>query len=832
MMKRNNEGIGGESYSHGNHDDAHQKRRKVQFDAVKLPAVGNVNEMRSRTLVYQAAKLRQDTLYKNKRIAELERENERAKRRQQTDESNFVKVYNLFSNIEKFITAQVRNEFGVFYITEPALPTGVEVLGMPSESYNKFVEQAKLNLKNAFIAFGKARHDRQQENTSFMHQMRSLMDDPTINMNEIHKELIKKCGAYSLQIEKLQAEKTKVDDKIYNLERKKKEMIDKQTVAESKIQELEQQLQEQREETDRNLRLACKYEDRLAHIVSEFQSGKGVAQSSAGSSQAEKKMTAPATPPSEAAIREIENLRNERDEQAALAARRLHELEDMNRRNQQIAQENSKLKMELQTQPSVSIDAIHSSDEYKNLKKYYSVLMKEYDRVCKDLEEIVIERDKFRSAKEQRACCMAEEQAKTMKEFQLQTDIHNAFYRVTHDSEVLRCEFESVKEEYNKGVKQSEWDEMKSILNTLRSVNKSLKTVLERCRQKDEKYREEIRELKEEVEKMKELQYNSIWIPIERSEGETAEDGLEKENIRLRDHIRNMAASDVQQRNETIQEEVNRRIADKLQELDNLRTANENLTNDEQGLSCEYDNVLKLLEEEHEKNAQLFMEKREHEDRSLKIMNDRMVQNQVQNRLNEKVVSLENKAQTDAQIAKMHEFEKKTSEDIVNRLTENLQFKSTELTRITNLMEVHRKNVQEIGIAREEQKHRAESAEEQLKKCQDMYSFKAREVENLNFKRQRAEEELEAVRVKYERAKRNDSTSNQTGDQILEEANRQMKETLTCPSCKVRPKDCIMLKCYHLFCETCVKTMYDTRQRKCPKCTCNFGANDYHRIFI
>ena len=44
---------------------------------------------------------------------------------------------------------------------------------------------------------------------------------------------------------------------------------------------------------------------------------------------------------------QIENLRVERDEQVALAARRLQELEEVNRRVQSLTQENSKLKMEV-----------------------------------------------------------------------------------------------------------------------------------------------------------------------------------------------------------------------------------------------------------------------------------------------------------------------------------------------------------------------------------------------------------------------------------------------------------------------------------------------------
>lgn len=45
-------------------------------------------------------------------------------------------------------------------------------------------------------------------------------------------------------------------------------------------------------------------------------------------------------------------------------------------------------------------------------------------------------------------------------------------------------------------------------------------------------------------------------------------------------------------------------------------------------------------------------------------------------------------------------------------------------------------------------------------------------------------------------------------------------------------QDTVITKCYHVFCEDCVRTQIKTRQRKCPQCTVAFGDNDYQRIFL
>ncbi|VDL14883.1 unnamed protein product [Hymenolepis diminuta] len=62
--------------------------------------------------------------------------------------------------------------------------------------------------------------------------------------------------------------------------------------------------------------------------------------------------------------------------------------------------------------------------------------------------------------------------------------------------------------------------------------------------------------------------------------------------------------------------------------------------------------------------------------------------------------------------------------------------------------------------------------------------------------------------------------------------NNILSEQLACPTCKTHKKDAILTKCFHVFCLNCLKTRYETRNRKCPKCNATFGANDYHRIYL
>ena len=85
-------------------------------------------------------------------------------------------------------------------------------------------------------------------------------------------------------------------------------------------------------------------------------------------------------------------------------------------------------------------------------------------------------------------------------------------------------------------------------------------------------------------------------------------------------------------------------------------------------------------------------------------------------------------------------------------------------------------------------------------------------------------------KAKIERQKRFEMATNM--DEVLREEIKEYKEQLRCPSCKIKQKDAVLTKCFHVFCYDCLQKRYDTRQRKCPKCNANFGANDFRKLYL
>mmetsp|Transcript_6260 Transcript_6260/g.10867 ORF Transcript_6260/g.10867 Transcript_6260/m.10867 type:complete len:1006 (+) Transcript_6260:325-3342(+) len=55
---------------------------------------------------------------------------------------------------------------------------------------------------------------------------------------------------------------------------------------------------------------------------------------------------------------------------------------------------------------------------------------------------------------------------------------------------------------------------------------------------------------------------------------------------------------------------------------------------------------------------------------------------------------------------------------------------------------------------------------------------------------------------------------------------------INCPVCNVREKNCILLRCRHMFCQSCVDVNIKNRSRKCPACAQRFDTKDVAEIWL
>lgn len=104
------------------------------------------------------------------------------------------------------------------------------------------------------------------------------------------------------------------------------------------------------------------------------------------------------------------------------------------------------------------------------------------------------------------------------------------------------------------------------------------------------------------------------------------------------------------------------------------------------------------------------------------------------------------------------------------------------------------------------------------------------ELEKERFEKKRTEEELEVVRRKASRL-RAQTEGSSIVDKLRQEL-REYRDILKCGICHERPKEVVITKCYHLFCNPCVQRIIEARNRKCPVCSASFGPNDVKPVYI
>ncbi|XP_053548290.1 E3 ubiquitin-protein ligase BRE1A [Bombina bombina] len=251
---------------------------------------------------------------------------------------------------------------------------------------------------------------------------------------------------------------------------------------------------------------------------------------------------------------------------------------------------------------------------------------------------------------------------------------------------------------------------------------------------------------------------------------------------------------------------------------------------EEDALLSEMDVTGQAFEDMQEQNIRLMQQLREKDDANFKLMSERIKSNQIHKLLKEEKEELADqlltlRTQVDAQLQVLRKLEEKE-----HLLQSSISTGEKELTLRTQALDLSKRKATEASQQAEELRSQLDISQKKLRELRDeiIENSSSREKDSFNYKR--AQEDLSRLRKKLESTKKPDLVP--TCDKILMEEIKECKARLTCPCCNSRKMDAVLTKCFHVFCFECVKTRYDTRQRKCPKCNAAFGANDFHRIYI
>nr|MBE5724456.1 Bre1 [Cucujiformia] len=222
-------------------------------------------------------------------------------------------------------------------------------------------------------------------------------------------------------------------------------------------------------------------------------------------------------------------------------------------------------------------------------------------------------------------------------------------------------------------------------------------------------------------------------------------------------------------------------------------------SHEEEALLNEMEVTGQAFEDMQEQNSRLIQQLREKDDANFKLMSERIKSNQLHKLAREEKDVLKEQVQTlttqvDATNIVVRKLEEK------ERILQNtLATADKELALRQQAMEMHKRKAIESAQSAADLKLHLEKYHSQMKEAQQVVAEKTSSLEAEAYKTKRLQEEIAQLKRKAERMKKME-ISGTTLDEVMMEEIREYKETLTCPSCKVKRKDAVLSKCFHVFC--------------------------------
>ncbi|XP_016096646.1 E3 ubiquitin-protein ligase BRE1A-like [Sinocyclocheilus grahami] len=557
--------------------------------------------------------------------------------------------------------------------------------------------------------------------------------------------------------------------------------------------------------------------------------------------------------------RKFEEMNSELEQNRELADNRLGELQKLQQDLQTVYQENNNMKVELLSRAE---EVARESAEYHCLQSQFSVLYNESLVLKSQMDETKARLNTTRNARLRQLDHMENDEVSLQRKVRTEViQLEDTLAQVRKEYEMLRIEFEQT-------LAANEQNDEVSLQRKVRTEVIQLEDTLAQVRKEYEMLRIEFE------------QTRACWMVFQRSccgdmgsgiivvscenEGEEAAFNIDfvenvtsfsnarslrnkMDELRLNDRIvvDPSAVAKIFKRLHTKKssgpdgisalllkdEEALRKIRSVEEQIDILNKKLSLAKQEEDALLSEMDVTGQAFEDMQEQNIRLMQQLREKDDANFKLMSERIKSNQIHKLLKEEKEELADqlltlKTQVDAQLQVVRKLEEKE-----RLLQGTISAAERELGLRTQALEMNKRKAQESVLLSEEVRSQLEGVQQRLSAVREEVIENSISREKESFNARRAQEDISKLRRKIEKAKK-PAENVQNGDEILNEEINDYKARLTCPCCNSRVKDAVLTKCFHVFCFECVKTRYDTRQRKCPKCNAAFGANDFHRIYI
>lgn len=520
----------------------------------------------------------------------------------------------------------------------------------------------------------------------------------------------------------------------------------------------------------------------------------------------------------------IQELEIQLADQVELANNRLKELESLHEEHKEALRTLDNLRIDAKCIPK---EVIIETAEYKTLQSHFSVLYNEATQLKTQLLEsrqLIIEMKNAHSRQIER---MEHDELRIQKELRTNiVDLEQSLTDARNQLTMFRLQYDSVIKANEQTVK----------LDT--ELKKSVSS-----------YKVQVEQKSSDINRLKRLLEESKKADRHHNESKSSVHASTNNNgDNLNNNVSNHSTSNTSSNNpnkpttnnssssSTINNSVNnhsppnKEILRLKEIIHQLQKQLDKTKSEEEALMQDLDVTGQAYEEVQEQNHRLLQQLEEKDDANFKLMSEHLKTNAFQKHLNEEKAQIEEYRDSLLKRIDAQDNVVKGLEEKVHLLQENMTTLEKELEMRNTLNDSYKQEKLELRQQLAELKSEKDKVLSHFEQIQKSFNERTTALTHESFKNKRLIEELESLKKKYDRASKLQSAT--TPDEVLVEEIREYKEQLTCPSCKTKPKDAVLTKCFHVFCFDCLKTRVDTRQRKCPKCNAQFGANDFHRLYL
>ncbi|CAN0919586.1 E3 ubiquitin-protein ligase BRE1-like 2, partial [Linum grandiflorum] len=358
----------------------------------------------------------------------------------------------------------------------------------------------------------------------------------------------------------------------------------------------------------------------------------------------------------------------------------------------------------------------------------------------------------------------------------------------------------------------------KTQIESLQKEKLELQTILDMFGQEDSGNRD--------IDEIKESKRRAL------SQVDTLQSALDEHPLQLRVKAAKEAEMACQQRLTAAEAEIVELRA-KLDASDRdvmeLKEAIASKDRDAEAFISEIETIGQAYEDMQTQNQHLLQQVTERDDYNIKLVSDSVKTKQAQTvLLAEKQALTKQLQQLNTSIEQVKSRIAHSEEQMKACFAEAIQ-NNEEDRHLTITLETAR---WELTDAEKEQKwikYALSSSEKEYEQIQKKSDEVGTELETERYERQKVEEELLELNNQIV------ELTSETGEAAilkLQDEIKDCKRILKCSVCSDRPKEVVIVKCYHLFCNPCIQRNLELRHRKCPGCGTAFGQSDVRFVKI